>query len=103
MSPKNVIATNSKNKNRMIVALVKQVAALEEEVGSLASQIAETRASITSGTNEERTRHLSTLIRALAVGNKIEAIKAVRNLTGLGLKESKDLMDGAERVQLKVV
>lgn len=102
MSPNNVVATNSKNKSRMIVALVQQVEALEEEVGSLASQLAEARAPITSSADEDRTRHLSTLIRSLAVGNKIEAIKAVRNLTGLGLKESKDLVENAMSVQLKV-
>jgi hypothetical protein len=32
----------------------------------------------------------------LARGNKIEAIKLLRKATGLGLKEAKDLVDGAE-------
>lgn len=29
--------------------------------------------------------------------NKVSVIKAVRELTGLGLKEAKDLVDGADR------
>lgn len=33
-----------------------------------------------------------------AGGNKIGAIKAVREVTGLGLKEAKDLVDGAPKV-----
>jgi ribosomal protein L7/L12 len=34
---------------------------------------------------------------ALAAGNKIEAIKLVREATGLGLAEAKDLVERAER------
>ena len=33
----------------------------------------------------------------LIAGNKIQAIKRVRELTGLGLKEAKDLVDAMER------
>lgn len=33
------------------------------------------------------------LLTARAAGNKIQAIKAVRELTGLGLKEAKDLVE----------
>lgn len=36
------------------------------------------------------------VIDALQRGNKIEAIKHLRQHTGLGLKESKDLVDAAE-------
>ena len=32
-----------------------------------------------------------------AGANKVSVIKAVRELTGLGLKEAKDLVDGAPR------
>jgi large subunit ribosomal protein L7/L12 len=32
-----------------------------------------------------------------AGANKINAIKAVREITGLGLKEAKDLVDGAPK------
>lgn len=35
--------------------------------------------------------------RLLAHGNKIQAIKRVRELTGLGLKEAKDYVDALER------
>jgi len=33
-----------------------------------------------------------------AGGNKVSVIKAVREITGLGLKEAKDLVDGAPKV-----
>lgn len=35
---------------------------------------------------------------ASAGGNKVAVIKVVRELTGLGLKEAKDLVDGAPKV-----
>lgn len=37
------------------------------------------------------------VILAEAGGQKVAAIKAVREITGLGLKESKDLVDGAPK------
>jgi len=42
---------------------------------------------------EEQTEF--TVVLAGAGANKIQVIKAVRELTGLGLKEAKDLVDGA--------
>lgn len=38
----------------------------------------------------------SEVIQAIERGNKIEAIKLLRESTGLGLKESKDLIDAYE-------
>jgi large subunit ribosomal protein L7/L12 len=34
---------------------------------------------------------------SMAGANKVQVIKAVRELTGLGLKEAKDLVDGAPK------
>jgi large subunit ribosomal protein L7/L12 len=44
---------------------------------------------------EEKTEFTVVLVAAGA--NKIAAIKVVRELTGLGLKEAKDLVDGAPK------
>jgi len=44
---------------------------------------------------EEKTEF--TVILASAGDNKVNAIKAVREVTGLGLKEAKDLVDGAPK------
>ena len=44
---------------------------------------------------EEKTEF--TVILAAAGENKVNAIKAVREVTGLGLKEAKDLVDGAPK------
>ena len=37
------------------------------------------------------------LVLTEAGANKVSAIKAVREITGLGLKEAKDLVDGAPK------
>jgi large subunit ribosomal protein L7/L12 len=44
---------------------------------------------------EEKTEF--TVVLAEAGPNKVNVIKAVRELTGLGLKEAKDLVDGAPK------
>src|SRR6185503_19250152 len=44
---------------------------------------------------EEKTEF--TVILAAAGENKVNTIKAVREVTGLGLKEAKDLVDGAPK------
>lgn len=42
----------------------------------------------------ELVRKLTPVFKALAHGNKIEAIKLVRSMTGCGLKEAKDCVEG---------
>jgi large subunit ribosomal protein L7/L12 len=44
---------------------------------------------------EEKTEF--TVVLTEAGANKVSVIKAVRELTGLGLKEAKDLVDGAPK------
>jgi len=44
---------------------------------------------------EEQTEF--TVVLAETGANKVNVIKAVRELTGLGLKEAKDLVDGAPK------
>jgi large subunit ribosomal protein L7/L12 len=44
---------------------------------------------------EEKTEF--TVVLKAAGGNKIAVIKAVREITGLGLKDAKDLVDGAPK------
>ncbi len=50
---------------------------------------------------EEKTEFTVQLLEAGA--NKVSVIKAVREITGLGLKEAKDLVDGAPKAILEKV
>jgi len=74
-------------------ALVKE---LEEELGvSAAAPVAVAAAAGPAAAVEEKTEF--NVILAEAGEKKIQVIKVVRELTGLGLKEAKDLVDGAPK------
>lgn len=74
-------------------ALVKE---LEEELGvSAAAPVAVAAAAGPAAAAEEKTEF--NVILAEAGEKKIQVIKVVRELTGLGLKEAKDLVDGAPK------
>jgi large subunit ribosomal protein L7/L12 len=81
-------------------ALVKE---LEEELGvSAAAPVAVAAAAgPAAAVAEEKTEF--DVILAEAGEKKIQVIKVVRELTGLGLKEAKDLVDGAPKVVKEAV
>ena len=70
------------------------VKACEEEFGvSAAAPVAAAGGAVAAAEVEEQTEF--TVVLASAGAEKIKVIKVVRELTGLGLKEAKDLVDGA--------
>lgn len=70
------------------------VKACEEEFGvSAAAPVAVAAAGDAGAAGEEQTEF--TVVLAEAGAEKIKVIKAVREITGLGLKEAKELVDGA--------
>jgi len=75
------------------------VKAIEEKFGVSAAAMAAPAAGAAAGgaapAAEEKTEFNVMLLEAGA--NKVSVIKAVRELTGLGLKEAKDLVDGAPK------
>lgn len=78
-----------------IAALVKE---LEQELGVSAAApvaVAAAQAGPAAAQQEEKTEF--NVILAEVGEKKIQVIKVVRELTGLGLKEAKDLVDGAPK------
>ena len=76
------------------------VKAIEEKFGVSAAAMAAPAAGGGAGAAaapaaEEQTEF--TVVLAEVGANKVSVIKAVRELTGLGLKEAKDLVDGAPK------
>jgi len=74
------------------------VKAIEEKFGVSAAAMAAPAAGGAGGgaaPAEEKTEFDVVLLEAGA--NKVSVIKAVRELTGLGLKEAKDMVDGAPK------
>ena len=73
------------------------VKAIEEKFGVSAAAMAAPAgaAGPAAAVAEEKTEFTVQLLEAGA--NKVQVIKAVREITGLGLKEAKDLVDGAPK------
>ena len=82
-------------KKMTVVELADLVKAIEEEFGVSAVAAATPAAGAVAGAAEEKTSFDVVLKEAGA--NKIPVIKVVRDATGLGLKEAKDLVDGAPK------
>jgi large subunit ribosomal protein L7/L12 len=81
-----------------VMELNELVKAIEEKFGvSAAAMAAPAAGGAAAGgaAAEEKTDFNLVLVEAGA--NKVSVIKAVREITGLGLKEAKDLVDGAPK------
>ena len=85
--------------NMTVLELSELVKAMEEKFGVSAAApvaVAARRAAPAGGAAaEEKTEF--TVVLASAGDKKINVIKAVREATGLGLKEAKELVDGAPK------
>jgi len=82
-----------------VLELANLVKALEEKFGVSAAAPMMMAAAPAGGAAaaEEAGDGKKTVILASGGGQKINVIKVVRELTGLGLKEAKDLVDGAPK------
>ena len=80
-----------------VMELNELVKAIEEKFGVSAAAMAAPAgaAGPAAAVAEEKTEFTVQLLEAGA--NKVQVIKAVREITGLGLKEAKDLVDGAPK------
>ena len=83
-------------KEMSVLELNELVKACEEEFGVSAAAGVVVAAAGPAAAAEEKTEFDVELTEAGA--NKIKVIKIVRELTGLGLKEAKDLVDGAPKI-----
>ena len=83
-------------KKMTVVELADLVKAIEEEFGvSAVAAAAPAAAGAVAGAAEEKSSFDVVLKDAGA--NKIQVIKVVRDATGLGVKEAKELVDGAPK------
>ena len=83
-------------KKLTVVELNDLVKAIEEEFGVSAVAAAAPAAGVAAGAAEEKSSFNVVLKEAGA--NKIQVIKVVKDLLGLGLKDAKDLVDGAPKI-----
>lgn len=83
-------------KKMTVVELADLVKAIEEEFGVSAAAVAAPAAGGAAGAAAEEKTSFNVVLKD-AGANKIQVIKVVRDATGLGLKEAKDLVDGAPK------
>lgn len=79
---------------KTVLEVVELIKAMEETFGVTAA-VAAAGPAAAAAVVEEQTEFNVMLLEAGA--NKVSVIKAVREITGLGLKEAKDLVDGAPK------
>jgi len=83
--------------NMSVLELNDLVKAIEEKFGvSAAAMAAPAAGGAAAGAAAAEQTEFSVILKA-AGENKVNTIKVVRTITGLGLKEAKDLVDGAPK------
>jgi len=99
MASEKIVKFIEEIKNMTVLELAELVKAIEEEFGVTAAAPVAVAGPAAGGAAaapaEEQTEFNVVLVEAGA--EKIKVIKVVRELTGLGLKEAKDLVDGAPK------
>ena len=86
-----------------VLELSELVKAIEEEFGvSAAAPVAIAGAAVAGGAAAEEKSEFDVVL-ADAGAEKIKVIKVVRELTGLGLKEAKEIVDGAPKTLKEAV
>ena len=87
-------------KNMTVLELAELIKALEEEFGVSAAPVAVAAVggapSAAAAAPEEEKSEFTVILKEIGE-NKINVIKAVREVTTLGLKEAKDLVEGAPK------
>jgi large subunit ribosomal protein L7/L12 len=85
-------------KDWSVLDVVEAVKAIEDEFGikAAAAVAAAPAAAVVEAEPEEEQTEFTVVLSGIGE-SKINVIKAVREITGLGLKEAKDLVDGAPK------
>ena len=96
MASEKITAMIEEVKTLTVLELAELVHALEEEFGVSAAAAAVAAPAAGAADPEEEKTEFDVVLKA-AGANKIAVIKVVRALTGLGLKEAKELVDGAPK------
>jgi len=89
-------------KGMTVLELNSFVKALEEEFGvsaaTMAMPVAAAGGAVAAAAAPAEEEQTEFTVQLVSAGDKIKTIKAVREVTSLGLKEAKDLVDGAPGV-----
>ncbi|MBQ7353898.1 MAG: 50S ribosomal protein L7/L12 [Clostridia bacterium] len=96
MASEKITALFEEIKSLTILEMAELVKALEEEFGVSATAVAVAGAPAGEAAPVEEKTEFDVILKG-AGASKLNVIKAVRELTGLGLKDAKDLVEGAPK------
>ena len=96
MASEKITAMIEEVKTLTVLELAELVHALEEEFGVSAAAAAVAAPAAGAAAAEEEKTEFDVVLTDVGA-EKIKVIKVVRELTGLGLKEAKELVDGAPK------
>ena len=85
-----------------ILELADLVKAIEEEFGVSAAPVAVAGAAVAAAPAEEEKTEFDVVLKSFGA-NKLGVIKVVREITGLGLKEAKELVEDAPKTLKEAV
>ena len=97
MASEKITALIEEVKGLTVLELSELVHALEEEFGVSAAAMAAPAAGAGAAAPAAEEKTEFDVILANFGANKLNVIKAVREITGLGLKDAKDLVEGAPK------
>ena len=95
MATEKTTAILDQIKELTILELADLVKALEEEFGVSAAPVAVAGAAAPAAAAAVEEKTEFDVVLTAAGASKLNVIKAVRSITGLGLKEAKDMVEGA--------
>ncbi|OQY35211.1 MAG: 50S ribosomal protein L7/L12 [Spirochaetaceae bacterium 4572_59] len=85
--------------NMTVLEVSELVKAMEDKFGvTAAAPVAAAAAPAAAGEAVEEQTEFDVILKGFADGKKIGVIKEVRGLTGLGLKEAKEMVEGSDSV-----
>ncbi len=102
MASEKITAIVDQIKTFTILEVAELVKALEEEFGVSAAPVAVAGAAAPTAAAEEEKTEFDVVLTSFGA-NKLGVIKAVREITGLGLKEAKELVEGAPKTLKEAV
>ena len=103
MASEKITAIIEELKGLTVLELSELVHAVEDEFGvSAAAAVAVAGPAADGGAAAAEQTEFDVILKS-AGGNKIAVIKAVREITGLGLKEAKSVVDGAPKTVKEAV
>ena len=102
MASEKITAMIEEVKTLTVLELAELVHALEDEFGVSAAAAAVAAPAAGAAAAEEEKTEFDVVLKS-AGANKIAVIKVVRAATGLGLKEAKEMVDGAPKTLKEAV